>query len=69
MSKVSKALEERKENSNGVPKSSLLDRVLDEEENIMEEIMGEFILSLLFAGTETITQDNVIRCTFSYWLS
>eukprot|EP00253_Pinus_taeda_P015326 PITA_15326 len=56
MSKISKALEERKDNSNEVPKSSLLARVLDKGENITEEIMGEFILSLLFAGTETITK-------------
>lgn len=56
MSKISKSLKERKDNYNGVPKSSLLARVLDEEENITEEIMGEFILSLLFAGTETITK-------------
>lgn len=50
--KISKAIEERKNNCNGVPKSGLLARILDEE-NLSEEIIGDFIISLLFAGHET----------------
>lgn len=52
ISKISKSIEERKNNCNGVPKSGLLARVLDEE-NLSEEIIGDFIISLLFAGNET----------------
>ena len=52
ISKISEAVEDRKNNSNGVQKSGLLARILDEE-NLSEEIVGDFIISLLFAGHET----------------
>lgn len=52
ISKISQAIEDRKNNYNGVQKSGLLARVLDEE-NLSEEIIGDFIISLLFAGHET----------------
>lgn len=52
ISKISEAIEDRKNNSNGVQKSGLLARILDEE-NLSEEIVGDFIISLLLAGHET----------------